>query len=147
MSGTVVNIVVGYVLTPEGKAAVERAAELAAESDGELHLVGVVALPRNDSEAREYQQRRTADQKQLEHAAQGFESKGIRSRAHIPNAVTRPSEAILGVAKSVEASLIVIGMRRRSKVGKLVLGSTAQEILLDSTCDVLSVKAPKAQPD
>jgi nucleotide-binding universal stress UspA family protein len=47
---------------------------------------------------------------------------------------------VVDIADEVGAELIVIGMRRRSAVGKLLLGSTAQRILLDARCPVLAVK-------
>jgi nucleotide-binding universal stress UspA family protein len=52
-----------------------------------------------------------------------------------------PAEDLLKVAEEVSAELIIIGLRRRSPVGKLILGSNAQRILLDAPCPVLAVKA------
>jgi nucleotide-binding universal stress UspA family protein len=50
------------------------------------------------------------------------------------------AEAILEAANDTSAELIVIGVRRRSRVGKLFSGSTAQHVLLDADCPVLAVK-------
>ncbi|MBO0898866.1 universal stress protein [Cellulomonas sp. zg-ZUI22] len=50
-------------------------------------------------------------------------------------------DALLGIADEVGASMLVIGIRHRSPVGKFLLGSTAQRILLDARCPVLAVKA------
>ena len=52
-----------------------------------------------------------------------------------------PAEDLIQIAESSDADLIVIGLRRRSPVGKLILGSNAQRILLDAKCPVLAVKA------
>ena len=51
------------------------------------------------------------------------------------------ADEILAVAKDIGADAIVIGIRHRSPVGKLLLGSNAQRVLLDASCPVLAVKA------
>jgi nucleotide-binding universal stress UspA family protein len=55
-----------------------------------------------------------------------------------------PAEDLIEVAEEVKADFIVIGLRRRTPVGKLILGSNAQRILLDASCPVLAVKAGPA---
>jgi nucleotide-binding universal stress UspA family protein len=52
-----------------------------------------------------------------------------------------PADDLVNVANEVQADIIVIGLRRRSPVGKLILGSNAQRVLLDAPCPVLAVKA------
>lgn len=51
------------------------------------------------------------------------------------------SDDVLEAAEKVDADLIVIGVRRRSPVGKMLMGSDAQRILLQADCNVLAVKA------
>ncbi|MBO3089385.1 universal stress protein [Cellulomonas dongxiuzhuiae] len=72
-----------------------------------------------------------------------LESLGVE--AQVRQAVVRdvPGE-LVAVADEVGASMLVIGIRHRSPVGKLLLGSTAQRILLDARCPVLAVKAAEA---
>ena len=50
------------------------------------------------------------------------------------------SDAVLGVAEEVGAELLVVGIRRRSPVGKALLGSNAQRIILNAACPVLTVR-------
>ena len=52
-----------------------------------------------------------------------------------------PAEQILDTATEVGAELIVLGTRKRTPVGKFLLGSTIQKVILDATAPVLCVKA------
>jgi nucleotide-binding universal stress UspA family protein len=54
------------------------------------------------------------------------------------------ADDLIAVAEETSADFIVIGLRRRSPVGKLILGSNAQRILLDAPCPVLAVKAAES---
>jgi nucleotide-binding universal stress UspA family protein len=53
---------------------------------------------------------------------------------------TDVAEEILRAAVETEADVIVIGLRHRTPVGKLIMGSVAQQVLLDAPCWVLGVK-------
>ena len=50
-------------------------------------------------------------------------------------------DEIIGLVESQQVSVLVIGLRKRTAVGKLLLGSMAQEILMTAPCPVLAVKA------
>jgi nucleotide-binding universal stress UspA family protein len=50
------------------------------------------------------------------------------------------AEEILAVAAQVDAEAIVIGIRHRTPVGKLVMGSVAQRVIMDARCPVVAVK-------
>ncbi len=49
---------------------------------------------------------------------------------------------VVRVAEDRDAELVVVGIRHRSPVGKALMGSVSQRILLDATCPVLAVKPP-----
>jgi nucleotide-binding universal stress UspA family protein len=50
------------------------------------------------------------------------------------------TDELLNVVREVEAEAIVIGIRHRSAVGKMLMGSVAQRVLLDAPCPVIAVK-------
>lgn len=54
-------------------------------------------------------------------------------------AIGDPAASTHSFAEQVDADMIVIGLRNRSKVGKLLLGSAAQEILLGAPCPVVGI--------
>jgi nucleotide-binding universal stress UspA family protein len=131
------NVVVGYVPTPEGEAALNQALEEARRRDARLVLV-------NTSRGDALVDERFADETQLDALRSRLAASGV---AHDVVQAVRGREAhdeILSVARERGAELVVIGLRRRSPVGKLIMGSTAQRVLLEATCPVLAVKP--AQP-
>jgi nucleotide-binding universal stress UspA family protein len=54
---------------------------------------------------------------------------------------TDVGDAVIAIAQELDADLVVVALRRRTPVGKLLMGSVAQRILLEATCPVLAVKA------
>lgn len=132
-------VVVGYIPTREGRAALDVGVHEALRRSTVL----VVVSSRGNELA-------TAGD-ELAHDLAGY--LGLLTEAGLPHQVrhlTRlddPAEDLLKIADEVKADLIVIGLRRRSPVGKLLLGSNAQRILLDAMCPVLAVKAgPASSP-
>ena len=60
---------------------------------------------------------------------------------------TDVAEEMIRVIREVDAQVLVIGMRHRTPVGKMIMGSVAQQLLLDAPCPVLAVKpTPAARP-
>jgi nucleotide-binding universal stress UspA family protein len=51
-----------------------------------------------------------------------------------------PGEDLVEFAKEHKIDEIIVGVRKRSKVGKLLMGSTAQYVILEANCPVVSVK-------
>jgi nucleotide-binding universal stress UspA family protein len=130
------TIVVGYVPKPEGRAALRRAAEEAKLRDSRLVVVNSHRGGREFDQDDAIESEAQLDEVKSELAAHGVD--------HDVRQLVRgmdPAEDLVNVAAEVEAELIVIGLRRRSPVGKLILGSNAQRVLLDAPCPVLAVKA------
>jgi nucleotide-binding universal stress UspA family protein len=57
--------------------------------------------------------------------------------------IAQVSEALLGAVKELDPQVLVIGARRRSPMGKALLGSVAQNVILDAEVPVLVVKSPR----
>lgn len=53
------------------------------------------------------------------------------------------ADAVLDLSVEKEASLLVVGIRRRSPVGKFLLGSAAQRLILEAEVPVLTIKEPR----
>lgn len=128
------TIIVAYAPRPEGDAALDKGIEVAKRRNERLLVV-------NASPGGRVEDPSTADAQQVEQveallAATGLDAE-FKQFIRGKNAV----EEIDALVESTQASLVVIGIRKRSPVGKLVMGSVAQDILLTVSCPVLAVKA------
>lgn len=130
------RILVGYTVTDEGRAALGRSIE-------EAQLRGATLVVAHSTRGGERDE--TERSKGLDREFSDLEDR-LR-RAEVPYQLRQlvrgedPADDLLRFAAEVEAAMIVIGVRRRSPVGKLLLGSTAQQIILQADCPVLAVKA------
>jgi nucleotide-binding universal stress UspA family protein len=76
----------------------------------------------------------------LDQVGREFATMGLACDTHVVVSTLSAGEEIVQFAEQNSVDLIVIGVRRRSKVGKLLFGSNAQLIILTAPCPVLTVK-------
>ncbi|MDD9304718.1 MAG: universal stress protein [Desulfobacter sp.] len=79
-------------------------------------------------------------EKNLEQAQNFFDEKGVDCKTHLLIRGLDPGDDIVAFANEKQVDEILIGVKSRSKVGKLLFGSTAQAVILTSDCPVVSVK-------
>lgn len=106
-----------------------------------LVLVSQVEMPAKEADSRHFGARHETLEKEVAATAAELEaSAGITCQPFVPDGAATQVEAMLAAAEQTGADLVVVGLRRRSPVGKALLGSVAQEILLQADCPVLGVK-------
>jgi nucleotide-binding universal stress UspA family protein len=130
------TIVVGYVPKAEGRAALRRAAEEARLRGAHLVVINSARGGRDFDADEAIRSDAELDAVRSQLAEVGVDAE-VRQLVRGLDA----AEDLIAVAKETSADFIVIGLRRRTPVGKLILGSNAQRILLDAPCPVLAVKS------
>lgn len=129
------TVIVGFVDSPEGKAALEAAVEEAQFRQAHLVLVNSARGGREEAEAV------MGIHDAVDRARVDLIDRGVDVEILEFARGNDPAEDLLDAANERQADLIVIGLRRRSPVGKIMLGSNSQSILLSAECPVLAVKA------
>lgn len=128
------TILVAYVPRPEGQTALEKGIELARQTQENLIVVNATPGGAHDDPAR-------ADAQDVERVELLLSVSGIKAEfkqfVRGKNAVEELEEMV----DQYQVSVLVIGLRKRTAVGKLILGSMAQEILMSISCPILAVKA------
>ncbi len=128
------TVVVAYLPTPAGEAAF--AAGLA-ESERRNEPLVLVNSPHTGAPV----SKTLADEPTLARLRQSAADHNIDLDVRLDGHTDHLVDTLLAIADEVDASVIVIGLRHRTAVGKLLMGSNAQRILLHTKRPVLAVKA------
>jgi nucleotide-binding universal stress UspA family protein len=129
------NIMVGYDRSNVAKEALVLVKKHAKAFDAKVYLLTALAqgpdLQLEDIQKAEHE---------LERLRISFKEDGIACETHAIISSLSAGEDLVQFAQENGIDEIVIGVRRRSKVGKLLFGSNAQYIILQATCPVVTVK-------
>ncbi len=128
------TIVLGYVPTREGRAALTAAIE-------EALLRGTRLVVLNTTRADRLVDPRYAHDRELAELEDTLTAAGVEHEVRHHTSEQLAGDELVELARELGAAMLVIGLRHRSPVGKLLLGSAAQSVLLDAPCPVLAVKA------
>ena len=129
------KILVGFDGTNMAKAAVALAEQHAQAFGATIILacsmVGGPEVPRRDFETAE---------KALENQKNILRDKNMPCETIMSVRGLEAGEDLVQLASEQQADEVIIGVRRRSKVGKIIFGSTAQYVVLNAPCPVVTVK-------
>ena len=125
-------IVVGYTADPFGHAALE-------QGIAEAKLRNTSLLVVNATSGESYVDARFAGETEVRDVEAHLAECGVSFELIQPFGVD-PADELLAAMDRVDAQLLVVGIRHRSPVGKLLLGSVAQKLILECPKPVLAVK-------
>jgi len=126
------SVVVAYTPDAYGEAALSHGADEAKHRETGLVVV-------NATKGDAFVDTKYANAEELQVMLAGLEESGIDVTVR-RDATADMAHLVVDVANETDASLVVVGIRPRSPVGKAVIGSVAQRIVLDAPCPVLAVK-------
>jgi nucleotide-binding universal stress UspA family protein len=129
------TILVAYVPRPEGQAALDKGMEIAKRRQERLVVV-------NASPGGSQEDPSKADASEVERVETLLARSGLDAEFKQYIRGKSAVSEIEALVDTLQVSLLVIGLRKRTAVGKLILGSVAQDLLLAVSCPVLTVKAP-----
>lgn len=135
--------VVAWHGSPAGQAAARVAVARSGPED-EVVLVRVVAVDGDDAHGSKTSADRRRSELELEEVTAEFADAAPTVRGEVLQGLAGPAEQILRYLEHTPADLLAVGVRRRSPVGKALLGSVSQDLLLGATVDVLAVKDDRA---
>jgi nucleotide-binding universal stress UspA family protein len=129
------QILVAYRGTQVGKDLLNLAIQHAKAFGGKVQLV--TSLPGGEKTSADIV---AEAEENLAKASNFLDEQGIHNESHLLVRGRIAGEDIVEFAAKNDCDEIIIGVKSRSKVGKILFGSTAQFIILKASCPVISVK-------
>lgn len=129
------RLLVGYDGSNVGKEALNIAKSCAEAFQASVEVVTSMVKGSEDDQEKIQQAERG-----LQYAKSFFDKSGIDCESHLLIRGLSPGEDLVRFAKENDIDFVVVGVKRRSKVGKILMGSTAQYVIIRSPCPVISVK-------
>ncbi|MBV7411928.1 universal stress protein [Dermabacteraceae bacterium TAE3-ERU27] len=129
------SVVVAYMPSPQGRAALAAAVKEALARKTDLVVAAHVYLSDDGAFV-------SSDEAHVKEEITSLDLPGAQDvPLRVVSSVEEDAgEFIVRVAQSSDAERIVIGLRRKSRIGKLSLGAAAQRVIVEGTCPVLAVK-------
>jgi nucleotide-binding universal stress UspA family protein len=129
------SVIVGYMSSERGRAALELGLEEARMRDTDLVVIHSLhgAGVDDDEDV-------VASDRELETIDEMLSKEGINYSIHNFVRGNSPAEDIVQAANDYDGQLVVIGLRQRTSAGKFLLGSNAHDILMNAPCPVLTVR-------
>ena len=129
------NVLVGYTGSVAAKAALELAKNHAKTYNATVHVMTSL-----EGGSREKLQEVRKAEEMLNAAKEFLEKEGVPNEIHQTVRGLTPGEDIVKYAKENKIDHIFVGIEKKSKTQKILLGSTAQYIILKADCPVTTVK-------
>ena len=139
------RILVGYDGSDNAKRALDRAIQLAKQSEAELRIVVVADTMTYASYAsgglyKQYDERTKRNAENLADEALGQARTGGVKEAYASNEEGQPADMILTLATEFKVNLIVVGRRGLRGLERFLMGSVSTAVISHAKCDVLIVK-------
>lgn len=139
------NIVICCDGTTSAKAAIVTGIQMCRAFHATLHIVTSVIV--KDSEKFEFIEEEPSKEQNtlnkakiiLAEAAELLQEENIPCKSHLLNRGLAPGEDLVAFTKEINADFIIMGIRQKSRLGKFLLGSSAQHAALKAHCPVIVI--------
>ena len=128
------TILVAYAPRPEGRAALEKGIEIANRRNERLLVVNAISGGnQNDPSLADAVDVNAVEKRLVAAGVEGTFKQFVRGKDAVAE--------IVELADKPDVTLVIVGLRKRTPMGKLIMGSVSRDILLSVSCPVLAVKS------